>query len=87
MHPACCSLDVLRGPLDGAGQRRALVSSGVEVIKGDIGQVAVGFLHLLQDDATLLLNLRLLQRTVLHDVSQKLHHCKTFTALATLLPA
>lgn len=86
LHPACCSLDVFCGPLDSAGQRSSLESSGMKVIKGNIRQVAVDFFHLLKDDATFLLNLRILQRTVLHDVSQKLYNCNIFPMLAIPLP-
>lgn len=82
-HPACCSLDVLCSPFNSAGQRSPLVSSGMKVIKGDICQVAVHFLQLLKDDATLLLNLRILQRTVLHKVTQKLYNCNTIPTLAS----
>lgn len=85
-HPAYCSLDVLRGPLDSAGQCSPLESSGMKVIKGNIRQVAVDFFQLLKDDATFLLDLRLLQRTVLHNVSQKLYNCNTFPMLAIPLP-
>lgn len=85
-HPAWCSLDILCGPLDSAGQRSPLVRSGMKVIKGDICHVAVDLFQLLQDDAALLLDLRVLQRTVLHDVSQELYNCNTFPTLAIPLP-
>lgn len=81
-HPACCSLDVLCGSFNSVGQRSPLVSSGMKVIKGDICQVAVHFLQLLKDDATLPLDLRILQRTVLHKVAQKLYNCNTIPTLA-----
>ena len=86
LHPACCSLDVLCGPLNSAGQRSPLESSGMKVIKGNIRQAAVDFFQLLKDDATFLLDLRLLQCTVLHNVSQKLYNCNTFPTLAVPLP-
>lgn len=82
-HPACCSLDALCGPFNSAGQRSPLVGGGMEVIKGDICQVAVHFLQLLKDDTTLLLHLRILQRTVLHKVTQKLYNCNTIPTLAS----
>lgn len=83
IHPACCSLDVLCGPFNSLGQRSPLVSSGMKVIKGDICQAAVHFLQLLKDDATLLLDLRILQRAVLHKVTQKLYSCNTIPTLAS----
>lgn len=80
---SCCSLDVLCGPFNGVGQRSSLVSSSMKVIKGDICQVAVHLLQLLKDDATLLLNLRILQLTVLHKVTQKLYSCNTIPTLVS----
>lgn len=59
----------------------------MKIIKGDLGQVAVILLQLLKDDSTLLLDLRLLQSTVLHNVSQELYNCNTFLMLAILLPS
>lgn len=85
-HPAHCSLDVLCGPLDSAGQCSSLESSGMKVIKGNIRQVAVDFFQLLKDDTTFLLDLRLLQCAVLHDVSQKLYNCNIFPTLVIALP-
>lgn len=85
-HPAYCSLDVLCGPLNSAGQSSPLESSGMKVIKGNIRQVAVDFFQLLEDDTTFLLDLRLFQCTVLHNVSKKLYNCNTFPMLAILLP-
>lgn len=58
----------------------------MKVIKGNLCQVAVVFFQLLKDDATFLLNLRVLQGTVLHNVSQKLYNWNTVPALAMLLP-
>lgn len=86
VQPVYSSLDVLCGPLDGAGQCSALESSGMKVIKGDVCQVIVHFFELLKDDTTLLLDLRFLQCTVLHNVGQKLNHCNIFATLAVLLP-
>lgn len=85
-HPAWCSLDILCGPLDSVGQRSALVCSGMKVIEGDICHVAVNLFQFLQDDAALLFDLRVLQRAVLHDVSQELYNCNTFPMLAIPLP-
>lgn len=58
----------------------------MKVIKGNVCHVIIHFFQLLKDDTTLLLDLRLLQRTVLHNVSQKLYHCNIFATLVVLLP-